>query len=233
MISNAKSKRNELKFIISKPAAEILKMRLKPFVTNDKYSTTENNTYKIKSLYFDDIYNSAYYDKIDGVNEREKFRIRIYNDDDNFIRLEKKEKRFGLTFKTQTTISKQEYEDIINDNYNDITNIKNELLKELLIKKKLNNLKPSVIVEYDRYALNGMVEDLRITFDENIKTQRFHTNLLKNTSLNFAVLNKDEIVLEIKFNDYIPQHILAIINSIPSIRIAVSKFALCCESKEV
>ena len=198
-------------------------------INSNKLDTKENEY----NTYFDDIYNSAYYDKIDGINEREKFRIRIYNDDDNFIRLEKKEKRFGLTFKTQTTISKQEYEDIINDNYNDITNIKNELLKELLIKKKLNNLKPSVIVEYDRYALNGMVEDLRITFDENIKTQRFHTNLLKNTSLNFAVLNKDEIVLEIKFNDYIPQHILAIINSIPSIRIAVSKFALCCESKEV
>ena len=198
-------------------------------INSNKLDTKENEY----NTYFDDIYNSAYYDKIDGINEREKFRIRIYNDDDNFIRLEKKEKRFGLTFKTQTTISKQEYEDIINDNYNDITNIKNELLKELLIKKKLNNLKPSVIVEYDRYALNGMVEDLRITFDENIKTQRFHTNLLKNTSLNFAVMNKDEIVLEIKFNDYIPQHILAIINSIPSIRIAVSKFALCCESKEV
>ena len=89
----------------------------------------------------------------------------------------------------------------------------NKLLEDFVLKYKLNQIKPDVIVDYKRLAYTYDVEDVRVTFDENIKS--------------------NESVLEVKFNNYIPNHIAKVIMTIPSIRLAVSKFALCKEQKEV
>ena len=73
--------------MISKNTGEILKQKLKTIMDIDKNSYNEDNTYQIRSLYFDDPQNTAYYEKLDGVEYRKKYRIRIYNKYDNFIRL--------------------------------------------------------------------------------------------------------------------------------------------------
>ena len=77
--------RNELKLVINASAAEVLKYRLSLLMTADENSKNEDNTYLIRSLYFDDVDSTAYYEKLDGVEFRKKYRIRIYNYDDKFI----------------------------------------------------------------------------------------------------------------------------------------------------
>ena len=229
----AKSYRHELKFVISETQAEVLKYRLSLIMDVDTHSKTEDNTYFIRSLYFDDIYNSAYYEKIDGLEKREKYRIRIYNFDDSFIRLERKEKNRDLTHKEQTKLTKEECLNILNGNFDALDTSKCKLLEDFVIKYKLHSIKPDVIVDYTRLAYTYDVEETRITFDEKIKSGRYNYDLFDKDIVSFEVLEPNEVVLEVKFNDAIPSHIASVIMTIPSIRLAVSKFALCKEKKEV
>ena len=91
--------RHELKFKISNSAAEVLKQKLSLILGKDKNAYYEDGSYLIKSLYFDDRDSSSYYEKMDGVLYRKKYRIRMYNDVDTFIRLEKKMKHNNFTSK--------------------------------------------------------------------------------------------------------------------------------------
>lgn len=225
--------RHELKFILNKEVANILKYRLSLLMDVDENSTFSDNTYFIRSLYFDDVYDSAYYEKIDGLEKREKYRIRLYNFDDSFIRLERKDKNRDLTHKSQTAISKEECLAFMTGKYPSIDEIDDDLIRDFVIKQKLKNLRPSVIVDYKRLAYTYPIEEVRVTFDEEIRSGRFQNNLFDKNILSFDVLEPDEVVLEVKFNNALPSHIASVIKSIPMIRQAISKFALCREQKEV
>ena len=222
----SKRYRHELKFILSRQEAEILKYRLSLLMDVDTNSKSEDNTYFIRSLYFDDIYDSAYYEKIDGLEKREKYRIRIYNLDDSFIRLERKNK-------VQTKITKEDTINFINGDFDLVNTNGNQLLEEFVMKHRTNQIKPSVIVDYKRLAYTYPIEEIRVTFDEEIKSGRYNYDIFDKNIHTTNVFENDEVVLEVKFNKYIASHIAHVIMEIPSTRLAVSKFALCREQKEV
>lgn len=228
-----KQYRYELKFVLNRVEAELLKQKLALLMDVDENSVNEDNTYFIRSLYFDDDYDTAYYEKIDGLEKREKYRIRIYNSDSSFIRLERKEKNRDLTHKKQEKITKTQCLKFLEGNFDDIELAPNSLLSEFVMKRKLHQIKPSVIVDYKRLAYTYPVEDTRITFDEDIRSGKFNYNLFDKDILTIDVLEPNEVVLEVKFNNRIPDHIRDVINTVPSVRQAVSKFALCREKKEV
>ncbi len=228
-----KQYRHELKFLLSEKQAEILKDRLAFLMEIDTNSVNQDHTYFIRSLYFDDVYDTAYYEKVDGVEKREKYRIRIYNLDDSFIRLERKEKNRDLTYKKQEKISKEECLDFLAGNFDNIDLQKGSLLSEFAMKRRLQQIRPSVIVDYKRLAYTYPIEDTRITFDSMICSGKFNDNLFCEDLDASPVLEPGEVVLEVKFNNAIPSHIASVLRSIPMIRQAVSKFALCREKKEV
>ena len=229
----SKRYRHELKFILSRQEAEILKYRLSLLMDVDTNSKSEDNTYFIRSLYFDDIYDSAYYEKIDGLEKREKYRIRIYNLDDSFIRLERKEKDRDLTNKVQTKITREDTINFINGDFDLVNTNGNQLLEDFVMKHRTHNIKPSVIVDYKRLAYTYPIEEIRVTFDEEIKSGRYNYDIFDKNIHTTNVFENDEVVLEVKFNKYIASHIAHVIMEIPSTRLAVSKFALCREQKEV
>ena len=105
--------RHELKFKISNSAAEVLKQKLSLIMGFDSNAYYDDGSYLIKSLYFDNLDSKYYNEKMDGVLYRKKYRIRIYNNDDTFIRLEKKMKHNNLTAKEQMLISKDIYSKIL------------------------------------------------------------------------------------------------------------------------
>ena len=218
--------RHELKFIISKSISSILKQRLALAMDIDKNSVNLDNTYFIRSLYFDDPYSSAYYEKLDGVLYRKKYRIRIYNNDPSFIRLERKWKHNNLTSKDQIKISKELCEKILN---NDLENIdlSTDLMNDFISEIKFKNLKPSVIVDYQRLAYTYPISEVRITFDENLKSGLYNYDLFDCDTNSYDIFSPDEVVLEVKYNDYLPEHISIILETVPMYRQAVSKFARC------
>ena len=218
--------RHELKFKISNASAEILKQKLSLFLKKDRNAYYKDGSYLIKSLYFDDIDSSSYYEKMDGILYRKKYRIRIYNNDDSFIRLEKKMKHNNMTAKEQMLISKDIYSKILNGKINEIEESEG-LLGEFIRESKLRNLVPSIVVSYHRTAFIYDISEVRITFDSNIQSGLYNYDLFDNEKPLYNVDEKGKQVLEVKFNEVLPLHIANILNDIPSCREAVSKFAIC------
>ena len=217
--------RHELKFKISNSAAEILKQKLSLILDKDNNAYYSDGSYLIKSLYFDNLDSDSYYEKMDGILYRKKYRIRIYNNDDSFIRLEKKMKHNNMTAKEQMLISRDIYSKILNGKINEIDDVSG-LLEEFICDVKTMNLIPSVIVAYHRTAFIYPISDVRITFDSNIQSGLYNYDLFDESPL-YTVDEKGKQVLEVKFNEVLPLHIANILNDIPSCREAVSKFAIC------
>ncbi len=226
---NTRKYRHEIKFIISKQMSLILKQRLALAMNVDKNSVNLDNTYFIRSLYFDDINSTAYYEKIDGVLYRKKYRIRIYNNDSSFIRLERKWKHNNMTSKDQLKISKENCIHLLTNQFDNIDKelLNNSLMKEFITDIKVFGLKPSVIVDYKRLAYTYHISEVRITFDERIKSGLYNYNLFNMNRITYDVIDNNEVVLEVKFNEVLPEHISIILQTIPMYRQAVSKFALC------
>jgi hypothetical protein len=199
----------------------------------DTFSISPTGEYYIRSLYYDDIYNTAYYEKLDGKFEREKYRIRFYNFDDSFITLELKGKKGDLSYKKRDVISKEEYLQIRNKEFDKIEFNDRNVLKDFIKMIKTKNIKPSVIVDYKRLAFTYKFEDVRITFDENIKSGRYNHDLLNKNIPLYNVLEDNNVILEVKYNNRLPGFLNDVIKTVPMVRIAVSKFALCTERKEV
>ena len=226
---NTRKYRHEIKFIISKQMSLILKQRLALAMNVDKNSVNLDNTYFIRSLYFDDINSTAYYEKIDGVLYRKKYRIRIYNNDSSFIRLERKWKHNNMTSKDQLKISKENCINLLTNQFDNIDKelLNNSLMKEFITDIKVFGLKPSVIVDYKRLAYTYHISEVRITFDERIKSGLYNCNLFNINRITYDVIDNNEVVLEVKFNEVLPEHISIILQTIPMYRQSVSKFALC------
>lgn len=226
---NTRKYRHEIKFIISKQMSLILKQKLALAMDVDKNSVNLDNTYFIRSLYFDDINSTAYYEKIDGVLYRKKYRIRIYNNDSSFIRLERKWKHNNMTSKDQLKISKENCINLLTNQFDNIDKelLNNSLMKEFITDIKVFGLKPSVIVDYKRLAYTYHISEVRITFDERIKSGLYNCNLFNINRITYDVIDNNEVVLEVKFNEVLPEHISIILQTIPMYRQAVSKFALC------
>ena len=218
--------RHELKFKISNSAAEILKQKLSLILGKDKNAYYSDGSYLIKSLYFDDRDSSSYYEKMDGVLYRKKYRIRMYNDVDSFIRLEKKMKHNNYTAKEQMLISRDIYSKILNGKVDEIDNPEG-LLLEFITNYKNKGLVPSVIVEYHRTAFTYPISEVRITFDSNIQSSLYNYDLFNTSYPRYNVDEPGKQVLEVKFNEVLPLHIANILNDIPACREAVSKFAIC------
>ena len=221
--------RHELKYIISAAQAEILKQRLSLVMDVDTNSKNNDHTYLIRSLYFDDLYSNSYYEKLDGILYRKKYRIRIYNGEDSFIRLECKYKHNNMTSKRQVKLTKEQCLDLISGKTDIETD--NELLKMFMAEMKAQHLIPSVIVDYIRVAYTYPISTVRITFDSKIKSGRYNYNLFEKNEAFASVIDDNLVVLEVKFDEILPAHIAMILETIPSYRQAVSKFALCRSAK--
>lgn len=218
--------RHELKFKISNSAAEVLKQKLSLILKKDKNAYYSDGSYLIKSLYFDDLDSSSYYEKMDGVLYRKKYRIRIYNNNDEFIRLEKKMKHNTYTAKEQILISKDIYSKILNGKLDEIES-PTGLLEEFITNSKTKHLVPSVIVLYHRIAFTYPISEVRITFDSHIQSGLYNYDLFDKEVPMYDVSEPGKQVLEVKFNEVLPLHIANILNDIPSCKEAVSKFAIC------
>ena len=157
--------RHEYKYHINTMDYISLKNKLNKFMCLDN-NAINGFDYNIRSLYFDDFKNTALFEKLLGLKDRYKFRIRIYNNKLDVIKLEKKIKHGHLVAKQWTSISKEECEKILLRDFNFINNQSHPVLKEFYGHVKASNLTPKVIVDYDREAYTYKAGNVRITFDK-------------------------------------------------------------------
>lgn len=220
--------RHELKFYISPLQMDTLRRAFQAVLKVDEH-TDENNEYHIRSLYFDSIFDSALVEKIAGVANRNKYRIRIYNLSDSFIRLERKSKYDSYISKRSHVISRDLTEQLMAGDPAGLDNANSPLLQEMFREMRLNLLKPVVIVDYVREAYKHPAEDVRITFDKQLRSGLNSVDLFNPHVPTIPVFKKEEIILEVKFNRILPPYISKILSLAAgwSTRSAISKYTLC------
>ena len=217
--------RHEFKYSIHHGEDLILASRLRKLFPHDK-NADSHGSYRVSSLYFDTPYDKALRQKIDGVNHREKFRIRYYNDDLAFIRLEKKYKINGLCGKRSTKVTARQAEQILCGNIDFLLQSGDPLLLELYSKIKGQQLMPKTIVTYDREAFLFTPGNVRITLDRGLRSGLAFLDFL-NPALCHTPVSDGRTVLEVKYDEFLPE-IVKMAVQIPDTRAgAYSKYAVC------
>lgn len=217
--------RHEYKYLISTVSAELLKRRLPTIMARDPHAGPTGQ-YNIRSLYFDDGNYSAYKEKLSGISDRTKYRIRYYNFDTRVIRLEKKEKHGSLTRKTGKTITLADALHLQSGNNGICPDTQGELITELRCGISCG-LRPAILVDYDRTPFACNAGQTRITIDENIRTRPYCPDLLASEKAMVPVLEDGMVVLEVKFNDFLPGYLSSALEDIPKVNFAISKYVLC------
>lgn len=215
--------RHEYKYVISYFDYLSLRDCIKSVMPLDK-NVGIAGEYKIRSLYFDNLYDKALMEKINGVNNREKFRIRFYNDNQNNIKLEKKSKVNGLCKEVSSPLSMEDCNKILK---NDILWMKDSdysLIRELYLKMCIQLLRPKVIVDYIREPFVDKKGNVRITFDKEIKTGLYSTDFLSDVSM--VSIPENPILVEVKYDEYLPGYIQNILNLRNNQAIAFSKYGM-------
>ena len=217
--------RHEIKHEITYHDMIILRKRLQAVMKRDSYA--KDGIYKIRSLYFDNISDKALREKIDGVNHREKFRIRYYNDDTSFIRLEKKSKKSGLGNKQMAPLTLEEAQKIIDGDYEWMKSRKDRpLILELYTKMVLQGLRPKTIVDYTREPFTFDAGNVRVTLDYNIRTGLKCTDFLNSDCITIPAGDTNTIILEVKWDNYLPDIIKDIVQLEGRRGAAFSKYAV-------
>lgn len=206
-----KAKRHELKYTINNLDAMVLKNRLSKVLKKDV--NCKNNKYSITSLYFDDLNNGAYLQKINGEAIRHKYRIRFYNDDTSFLKLERKSKIHQMTKKISTLITEKEVLDLYDGNFKHQGKIEDDVFNDFYLKVSNGLIKPKVIVKYERLAFIHPVGDLRITFDLNVRTSNNQVNIFDKEINYTPAIGCSEVILEIKFNGILPDYIKSLVQT--------------------
>lgn len=209
-MKNEPKYRHEYKYIITQQQIENLKVRLTGVLELDSHVNLDGDYagfYNIRSLYFDDISNRCYYENENGIDPREKFRIRIYNHNDARISLELKQKVCGKCNKIACLISKEQCIDIINGTYV-FCEDDHYLLKKLYYEMKTRSLRPYVIVEYDRIPYVSKLGNTRVTIDTNIRSSNRIEDFFV-SDIPMRLINSNSChVLEVKWDEYIPEYIV-------------------------
>lgn len=202
--------RNELKFELSDFDLIRIRNRLLPLMHTDHHQGI--NGYLIRSLYFDDLYHSCATEKENGVLHREKYRIRQYDNNPNFIRLEKKTRQGDMSRKTMQPLSLPDYETLLSGDLNRLhillSQSKGGLLDELILKIIRKRFSPKCIVEYERFAFTETMGNVRITFDRNIAGSTQTDRLFDSDLFTVPVMPQSHHILEIKYDELLPHYIL-------------------------
>lgn len=219
--------RHEWKYLISPAEKELLSLRLKHFLTLDPHA--RNGGYLIRSLYFDDYWNSAYNEKDAGILLRKKYRIRIYDFSDKIIKLERKKKFGSYIYKEDAPLTRKETEMILEGKYDFLLKSEHSLLREFYVECVSNVMRPRVIVDYDREPWIMDAGTVRITMDSNIRAAVGSYDLFDSTLPTIPALEPDKLVMEVKYTQMLPQVLRNILPPNGSEFTAVSKFVLCCD----
>lgn len=218
--------RHEMKYLISAAQLPLLRSRIERIMQPDPHAAG-NGVYNIRSVYFDDYSNSCYYENENGTDPREKMRIRIYNHSAEEIRLECKRKSHGKTLKTSCGLSVTQTEQLLRGeplpNFGELT----ELQRKLNLQMMTRLLRPVVIVEYDRIPYIYANGNVRVTFDANLSASPWVGGFLSPEVPKRPVMPVGQLLMEVKFDDYLPDFIYRALNLGQLRQTTFSKYYLC------
>ena len=216
--------RHEWKHVLNTGDLLILRQRLRAVMESDPHAI--DGKYYIRSLYFDNPDDKALREKIDGVNMREKFRIRLYNCDSSVIHLEKKSKRNGLGTKYSALLTAEQAQKIVDGDIDWMLRSDHPLIQELYCKMRYQEMRPKTIVDYTREPFIFRPGNVRVTLDYDIRTGLGCTDFLNPDAVTIPA-GDAPILIEVKWDEFLPSIIRDLV-SIPDRRVgSFSKYAQC------
>ena len=187
----------------------------------------ENGSYIVRSLYLDDLFDACLQDNLRGANPRSKFRLRRYNGNKSFLKLEKKIKQSGVSIKESCVLSLDECRAIMNGEIPTAKSNMEPLKQRLLTEVRLRGLLPKTIVTYQRYPFEYPAGNVRVTFDRALTYSSEINRFLEEDYVAFPVMRPEEAIMEVKWTEVMPAHIRGALQSEELIWEAFSKYTVC------
>lgn len=218
--------RHEFKYTITQGEKQLLQNRLKNMLPIDKHAV-QAGFYNIRSLYFDDYENKCYYENENGTDPREKFRIRIYNHSSRRISLECKRKERSKTLKTSCPLTIEQTQCLMEGRIIPDIASQHPLLRKLTLLMMTRRMRPVVIVEYDRVPYVYKNGNVRVTLDYNISSCRDVSRFLDENIPKRPVMPAGCQLLEVKYDEFIPDFIYENLQLHSLRQTAFSKYYMC------
>lgn len=215
--------RHEIKHEISFSDMLIIRHRLNAVAYPDPH--TVNGKYHIRSLYFDTLGDKALMEKINGMSRREKFRIRYYNGDTTVIHLEKKSKIDNLGNKQNAPLTAEQAQSIVDGDIEWMIGSEFPLIRELYSKMQTQDIAPKTIVDYTREPFIYPAGNVRVTLDYHIRSGLRCTDFLNPDCVTVPI--SDSIILEVKWDEFLPDIIRDAVSLADRREGAFSKYAAC------
>ena len=217
--------RKELKHAISVAEYLVLRSKLLHIMRRDSNAGT-NGKYLIRSTYFDNFDNKILNEKKEGYLNRDKYRVRIYGKSDVVVNLERKSKRNNLTFKSKCNLTRAEFEKM---RIGDILWMEKDaraLIRDLFSEMKYHQIKPKTVVDYEREAWIYPFGNVRVTFDIKVQSSLQNTDMFNKHLPMVDVLETNLVILEIKYDEYLPDVIKHLLQLSDTRQEAFSKYQL-------
>ena len=230
--SEGRRLRHELKYHLNFIQYRILSKKLRAILKLDPHAGPDGR-YHIRSLYFDDFRNTAFFDKMAGVPMRMKYRMRIYNFSDDVIKFERKSKFNDYVCKESAVLSREEADRIIGGDVTFLASHESQLLRCFYLDCRRNLLHPVVLVDYLREAYVHPVGDLRVTFDIGVRTGLGPVSFFDKGTSTVGLREEPGVILEVKFGSVLPEFVRGLLSENIRPRSALGKFAMCRDSTGV
>ncbi|MDD2958083.1 MAG: polyphosphate polymerase domain-containing protein [Lachnospiraceae bacterium] len=218
--------RHEWKYLISDMEMDQIRRRLGLVLSRDAHAL--NGEYSIRSLYFDDYWDSSYSDKVMGYFVRKKYRIRIYNYSDRKISLERKIKVDSYIYKESAPLTREEYDQIMAGEYGFLEHSPHSLCREFYVECMCHVMRPRIIVDYEREPFIMEEGTVRITFDKRVRAA-IGLDLFDEGLPVLDVFPPENVVLEVKYTEFLPELVRKVLPPAASEFMAISKYGLCYE----
>lgn len=220
--------RHEYKYPINRIQMALEEGKLSAVASKDE-NVGEQGYYNIRSLYFDDYYNSCFMDNEGGTDQREKYRIRIYNHSAKNIKLELKKKVRGKTQKLSCRITEEQCRLLMEGIIPEDIGPKQQVLHKLAYLMATRFMKPAIIVDYDRVPYVYRMEDanVRVTFDMNLTSSENIADFLEERIDGRGIFGVDQLLMEVKYDEFLPDEINSLLQLEGLQASTFSKYYLC------
>ncbi len=222
--------RHEYKYQVTTAQARIIETRADAVLRRDSHVCRDgpySGAYNIRSVYFDDMAHTAFWENECGTDPREKFRIRIYNHNDSRITLELKSKQAGLCLKQSCPLTREQCEILVSGGCLPDDENYPPMLQKLLIQIRTRRLRPVVVVEYERIPFTYPLGNVRVTLDSGLRFSGRCEQFLNGQLPLQPVMPAGQLILEVKWDELLPDFIYRAL-MVESLQwSSFSKFYLC------
>lgn len=209
--------RYERKYYLTPPEAAALRRRVACLLQPDAHAA---GAYKISSLYFDDVYDTALREKLSGVAVRDKWRLRWYDDRLDFIRLERKHKENELGCKTHAPVTEQQHSRLLRGDMDAAADLPGAVGQAFRAVHATRLLRPVVVVSYMREAFSYEPGNVRITFDADLRAAR------PGSPVSLPVSTTGLTILELKYDNMLPAVVADMLRGTLHTQLALSKYVM-------